>query len=485
MLIAADQEKLQRIASEETLQGVRDAVRTIVEEDLLEDARNMAETLDELLRAYPDLAAQFPGVHAEYQQLLLASQCVALPMRSPDDVAAFLKTHYIAVLQVIGQNIKQKLTHLLTVVPAYDMRDEIKGKLRRALEENAEILTTSRIMFEGKDITPTVGNWIRDYTLFLAGSPSTSLRRAQYVSQGPNTIKLSNEDRNRVKYIVDLYGFLSLSSQTPEGVEDTIIIDVDGRLKMMKQGILEDIDPRAQQVIAQIRATDSAGATPTATTATIAKQDSLAPTPPRPIAPTPIPLRSRDDSLQSASPKALVTPPTSPRVVPPPPPAPSLPPDKQTVILSGAKNLAVPQRSLPAAGRLSPQHGTQDDVERVTSDGHKDAPKNQLIQDASFKFQENAPAPDPFSTARSLAGELADESKRSAVLQNLENEVKRLTERGLIPEDASGEVRGEIRDLVTIIARPTLQPFEKMLLEEGIEDVQKRLQILLRSSSES
>ena len=67
-------------------------------------------------------------------------------------------------------------------------------------------LTANKIINKaGHTVTPTVENWIEDYVHFLGAGNHNSLKRAQYLSKAPNALKVSEKERERLRYFLVSY----------------------------------------------------------------------------------------------------------------------------------------------------------------------------------------------------------------------------------------------------------------------------------------
>src|SRR3989344_78615 len=67
-------------------------------------------------------------------------------------------------------------------------------------------LTSSKIVNkEGRLVSPTIDNWIKDYVHFLGAGAHGSLERAKYLSQNPNALALQGADRESLRYLFISY----------------------------------------------------------------------------------------------------------------------------------------------------------------------------------------------------------------------------------------------------------------------------------------
>jgi len=58
---------------------------------------------------------------------------------------------------------------------------------------------------EGKIISPTVDNWLKDYVHFLGAGFHNALDRAKYLAKSPNVLTLNQEEKESIRYLVTSY----------------------------------------------------------------------------------------------------------------------------------------------------------------------------------------------------------------------------------------------------------------------------------------
>ncbi len=151
------------------------------------------------------------------------------------------------ILSLSSEALFISLKSCLLVVPV-DLRDEVKEKLRKILEQSELILTTPKLLLKGKIVLPTVSNWLKDYHLYLRGNEGNDLEKAKYFVISDNIKKISEEERELVKNLAKIYSYLNFSSLEPAGHEEdyAVITEKDGEeeLEMFKEGRLAPIDSK-------------------------------------------------------------------------------------------------------------------------------------------------------------------------------------------------------------------------------------------------
>ncbi len=87
---------------------------------------------------------------------------------------------------------------------------QAQGTVREMLDKYGDFkelrLSANKIIdAEGHHRTPTVDNWLKDYVHFSGAANHDSLKRAQYLAKGPNTINLSQKDRESLRHLITSY----------------------------------------------------------------------------------------------------------------------------------------------------------------------------------------------------------------------------------------------------------------------------------------
>lgn len=81
------------------------------------------------------------------------------------------------------------------------------SKMLERYENFASLRLTANKIINKADhiVAPTVENWIEDYVHFLGAGGHNSLKRAQYLSQATNALKVSEKERERLRYFFVSY----------------------------------------------------------------------------------------------------------------------------------------------------------------------------------------------------------------------------------------------------------------------------------------
>lgn len=183
------------------------------------------------------------GLKNNYQTLISTLRFIALPRLDDKNVVGIVKEELGVAFGFdqedldIQEKIRKKLASMLI-----ENRDEYKQSLIKALSENKEVITQGDLEIDGKRSKGTVGNWMRDYRMFVAeNNIDEKLTRASYLHKSKNLSVLSEEDRAKVNKLLDLYNSWQKSSWTVEGREDPMLINDNGKLYGVYNGEIFEI----------------------------------------------------------------------------------------------------------------------------------------------------------------------------------------------------------------------------------------------------
>ena len=221
--------------------AIAEQLADTIREDAVADAGRFILNMAKLMRTAPNdqQRTASPEMYAHYEELLAQAQMLTLPSRSEREAVDLFESHFLqAYLRLRTEvNIANKIHGLLVGTPGFAARDELKRALRAALQRNGEVFASGALPLEGHDVPQTAGNWLRYYLATVGAAPAKgSLARAEFFQRDHNLLALPQDQQQVLHEIIEFFDDLSKSSLTPEGLEDRVMVVVDGKLQLYRGG---------------------------------------------------------------------------------------------------------------------------------------------------------------------------------------------------------------------------------------------------------
>lgn len=234
--------------------------RQYIEQDVLvfdsiEEAYFFSRNATNYLRANPGLEQRNPELFHGYERLIALTSWAASNRISTNECIELARTRIADALRNENINVYEKIiTHLVTL-PAFDRKD-IKARLRSALLENTEHLTTEFLDDESeKRVEPTAGNWLRDFHATYGTGIHNSMTIAEYFSQAKNPRKLAPQEKELVQKLIELYQRLLLSAEASQGLETPLSFNINGKSMILRNGKAEELKlpERMKEIYEQVK----------------------------------------------------------------------------------------------------------------------------------------------------------------------------------------------------------------------------------------
>lgn len=174
----------------------------------------------------------------EIKPILLQNKWVAITRLKNLEVLDLLGHHLLVVrdwdreFYTLTREIKN---HLFGIFD-YQERDQFKLKAREALLANKEVL-------EPKANIKSIGDWLRDMIAAVGLNLTDLVKQNEYYISNKNFKSLSQNNQQFLKDVVGTYKYCLYSSQTPEGLEEPILVTEDSQLKVIEHGQIMDVPP--------------------------------------------------------------------------------------------------------------------------------------------------------------------------------------------------------------------------------------------------
>jgi hypothetical protein len=159
-----------------------------------------------------------------------------------NDYAELLKNDFSLIFEIPDFDLWDKIEIYLVAISDVKRRDAVKEKLKAALFHCENNLIDISKYSEGVTLNK-VSDWLKDFIASLGLNKIDSVKKNEYLMNGKYTKSLKADDKERVKILLDIYEKLNLSSQTKEGYENTVLMELDGKDVIFNHGELEDVKP--------------------------------------------------------------------------------------------------------------------------------------------------------------------------------------------------------------------------------------------------
>src|SRR3989344_7860865 len=210
------------------------AAADLNDDEVLRQIRGMAidsintQSFDECRDAYAVLTQKFqePGVSVydarrakEYQDVLTLLRIGQVRIENAASRAPFFKD---SILMLMNFGLDPRDVFDIGFIFSDFLGEDDKTLVRRAFEENQEVLGREAVIVEGQPspLRQTVANWLLEYRLIASkkGLENDSYAKAHYISTSKNYGKLSENDKVLLQKVLDFYIWTQKPSLIPVGV---------------------------------------------------------------------------------------------------------------------------------------------------------------------------------------------------------------------------------------------------------------------------
>lgn len=196
-----------------------------------------------------------PEAYRKYEEISVKLDFLSLNMLEDwEKIYELIRDHFDKSLEIENYNLWEKVSNRLSSVYTLEERSEIKKKIKKILEGSEKnVLNRDRYRnIPGMPIR--ISDWIRDFTANLGVGKYENIKKVNYLTRGQNIVRLTAEDKDKVKNLLELYENVSLPSTTREGFEDDVPIDLgNGKIGIFSKGNVEEIDSKLTEMIRAIK----------------------------------------------------------------------------------------------------------------------------------------------------------------------------------------------------------------------------------------
>ncbi len=223
----------------------------------LDDIGVVIDRLETLIRKRRSaMEKNVPEIYHTYMQKLAAAKWHVLNRLTPDDVALLFRNHFEHFFE---HDFDEVLSHLRTILqtqPSREERDRVKQQWRDAIAESQARIGQTQIVVTGSRVNPTLHNWLNDWRDFLHGRDPSPLLIVEYLNSSEDIRAVPQAAREQVERVLKFINHLRKSSQTPEGMEDRVMVPdpFTGTYKTFNQGHLEESHvPVPKEILKEVR----------------------------------------------------------------------------------------------------------------------------------------------------------------------------------------------------------------------------------------
>lgn len=215
-------------------QVVADAVDEFIGERNRPQGFELLRVLESRLR-YINPSQLGPLVQ-EYEKILVKLKFLTFADLAERDALQLLRQSTIDVYAT-DLSLTELLRQRVLELPIAN-RDDFKNRVRDALLHNQQRLsgTTLTMGADNRPETPSLENWIRDYTYRVGTEVAPTFSVAQYFSKNPNISSLPEPERVRVKELLSLYERYKYPSDSVEGFDGVMLVRSKDQFFLLNQG---------------------------------------------------------------------------------------------------------------------------------------------------------------------------------------------------------------------------------------------------------
>lgn len=179
--------------------------------------------------------------YAQYDSYLAKLKFLSFNFLSDNNERAdLLRNYFNFSFEMKHFDLWQKLETELVSIRDLNDRDAFKAAMREALEKCENVLI-SRQRYVEQEMPRKVSEWIKNFVSNLGLDKIDKVKKMEYLTNSRFIKMLDIEDRDRVKTLLDIYEKLRLSSRDPEGYENSVVMNMDGKEIVFNRGEVEEI----------------------------------------------------------------------------------------------------------------------------------------------------------------------------------------------------------------------------------------------------
>ncbi len=220
----------------------------------IKDAKEIINTINNLFTRFPEFSKILPKIYSMYQNSLDEAKFVCLFDLKNEEILELIKTRLdIPLDHFDSYNLVRKLNYKLQTILDLEARDKFKESVRETLLSCSVLLSDFKLQTPNGTKSFSVGNWLRDYYTKTGLEKVNALKQGEYLSADNNLKKIMPEQKEKIKFLIDLVEKLKMSSSELGGLEESFLaISPDGDPYLISHGVPEKISPDIIKIYKQI-----------------------------------------------------------------------------------------------------------------------------------------------------------------------------------------------------------------------------------------
>lgn len=179
--------------------------------------------------------------YVQYNNYLMKLKLLSFNFLSDINERIDLLKNYFGLSFEIDQfDLWGKIETELISISSLDARDDFKKRMREALENCTNVLI-NRQKYVNQEMPREVSEWTKNFVANLGLDQFDKLKKMEYLSNNKFIKLLDAQDKDKVKVLLNIYEKLRISSQTREGYENPVLMNIDGKSIIFDHGNVEEI----------------------------------------------------------------------------------------------------------------------------------------------------------------------------------------------------------------------------------------------------
>ncbi len=182
------------------------------------------------------------NLYRKYHDYLIGLKFLSLSSLNWEEIEDLFKKHFNIIFSIKYYELWSKLEMMLLELSDFKKRDEKKENLKNILFKSENRIINKQ-KYKKINLIESVADWLKDYIRFVGLGKVDKVKKNQYLVASDNIKALDQEDRFKIRALIDLYEKLNYSSENdPRGLDESILFNHDGRDYVLSRNGVEDLD---------------------------------------------------------------------------------------------------------------------------------------------------------------------------------------------------------------------------------------------------